>query len=69
MLIFIDAEISMPTNTELVQQLYGAYFNRPADVAGLTYYVGLLDKASDVVAMLVLISADFSSSSESIHLR
>ncbi|MYN44001.1 DUF4214 domain-containing protein [Pseudoduganella sp. FT93W] len=33
----------MATTTELVQQLYVAYYNRPADVAGLAFWVDAID--------------------------
>jgi hypothetical protein len=54
----------MATNTELVQQLYVAYFNRPADVAGLEYYVGVLEASTDPVATAKQISADFANATE-----
>ncbi|WP_373988804.1 DUF4214 domain-containing protein [Duganella sp. BuS-21] len=54
----------MATNTELVQQLYVAYFNRPADVDGLAYYVGILNAAADPVATAAVISADFAKATE-----
>jgi hypothetical protein len=38
----------MATNTDKVQQLYVAYFNRPADVAGLNFWVGALAKGVTV---------------------
>ncbi|MBA5640023.1 DUF4214 domain-containing protein [Duganella sp. LX20W] len=38
----------MATNTELVQQLYVAYYNRPADVDGLAFYVKALDSGATV---------------------
>ena len=42
----------MATNIDKVQQLYVAYFNRPADVAGLNFWVGALASgvSSDVIA-------------------
>lgn len=33
----------MATNTDLIQQLYVAYYNRPADTGGLAFWVGKLD--------------------------
>ncbi|MHA4867738.1 DUF4214 domain-containing protein [Duganella sp. PWIR1] len=54
----------MATNTELVQQLYVAYFNRPADVDGLAYYVGVLEASADPVATAAAISADFANATE-----
>jgi hypothetical protein len=54
----------MATNTELVQQLYVAYFNRPADVDGLAYYVGVLNSATDVAATVKQISIDFANATE-----
>jgi hypothetical protein len=54
----------MATNTELVQQLYVAYFNRPADVDGLSYYVGVLEASADPVATAAAISADFANATE-----
>lgn len=33
----------MATTTDLIQQLYVAYFNRPADVAGLAFWVNAVD--------------------------
>lgn len=38
----------MATNTDLVQQLYVAYYNRPADVAGLNYWVAALDGGATI---------------------
>lgn len=38
----------MATHTELVQQLYVAYYNRPADVDGLAFYVKALDNGATV---------------------
>lgn len=54
----------MATNTELVQQLYVAYFNRPADVDSLAYYVALLDNSTDVAATVLQASADFANAAE-----
>lgn len=54
----------MATNTELVQQLYVAYFNRPADVASLEYYVNVLEASADPVATAKVISADFANATE-----
>ena len=48
-----------------LQQLYVAYFNRPADPAGLAFYEGVLEaNASNVPAVLATISADFAASAE-----
>lgn len=38
----------MATNTDLVQQLYVAYFNRPADVAGLNFWVNALNNGATI---------------------
>jgi len=57
----------MATNIELVQQLYVAYFNRPADVDGLAYYTKLLAGATTdaaVAATVAQISADFANAAE-----
>jgi hypothetical protein len=35
----------MATYTDAIQKLYVAYFNRPADFAGLTYWQGVVDAA------------------------
>ncbi len=53
----------MATNIELVQQLYVAYFNRPADVAGLNFWVGALDKgiSTDVIAAEFAKQAEYKS--------
>lgn len=48
-------------NVAAVQQLYVAYFNRPADVAGLAYWSGLLDSGAVSVAQ---IGAQFAASQE-----
>jgi spore coat protein CotF len=47
-----------------IQKLYVAYFNRPADDAGLKYYEGILEAATDKAATLAVISADFAKSTE-----
>lgn len=47
-----------------IQKLYVAYFNRPADAAGLAYYEDVLEKASNVEATMAVISADFAKSTE-----
>lgn len=47
-----------------IQKLYVAYFNRPADDAGLKYYEGVLEGAKDPAATMAVISADFAKSSE-----
>lgn len=54
----------MATNTELVQQLYVAYFNRPADVRSLEYYVSVLNASADPVATAKVISKDFANATE-----
>jgi S-layer protein len=38
----------MATNIELIQQLYVAYFNRPADVAGLNYWTNALTNGGKI---------------------
>ena len=50
----------MATNIELVQQLYVAYFNRPADVAGLNFWTAALDKGTTVD----VIAAEFAKQNE-----
>lgn len=47
-----------------IQKLYVAYFNRPADDAGLKYYEGILEAATDKAATMAVISADFAKSTE-----
>jgi hypothetical protein len=47
-----------------IQKLYVAYFNRPADAAGLAYYEGVLEAATDKAATMAVISADFAKSTE-----
>lgn len=51
----------MATNIDKVQQLYVAYFNRPADVAGLNYWVGVVAKgvSTDVIAAGFAQSAEY----------
>jgi trimeric autotransporter adhesin len=51
----------MGVYTEAVQQLYVAYFNRPADVAGLTYWEGVVANAKGSTAA---VSAAFAGSAE-----
>lgn len=51
----------MGVYTEAVQQLYVAYFNRPADVAGLTYWEGVVANANGSTAA---VSAAFAASAE-----
>src|ERR1700741_2357645 len=41
----------MATNTDLIQQLYVAYYNRPADVGGLAFWVGKLDAGVSIDAI------------------
>jgi len=54
------------TDTQLVQQLYVAYFNRPADVDGLAYYTGVLAGVADAdkATVVAQISADFANATE-----
>lgn len=51
-----------------LQKLYVAYFNRPADTAGLAYYEGVLEGAKGdakaVAATMAAISASFAASAE-----
>lgn len=47
-----------------IQKLYVAYFNRPADAAGLAYYEGVLEGANGSAETMAQISADFAKSSE-----
>lgn len=47
-----------------IQKLYVAYFNRPADAAGLAYYEGVLEAANGSAATMAAISADFAKSTE-----
>lgn len=47
-----------------IQKLYVAYFNRPADTAGLAYFEGVLEQASGSAATMAAISADFAKSAE-----
>lgn len=47
--------------TEAVQKLYVAYFNRPADVAGLTYWEGVVTAAK---GSTTAVSAAFAASAE-----
>ncbi|MGO4475576.1 DUF4214 domain-containing protein [Massilia sp. 2TAF26] len=51
-----------------LQKLYVAYFNRPADTAGLAYYEGVLENAKGdakaVAATMASISASFAASAE-----
>jgi len=51
----------MGVYTEAVQQLYVAYFNRPADVAGLAYWEGVVANANGSTAA---VSAAFAASAE-----
>jgi hypothetical protein len=51
----------MGVYTQAVQQLYVAYFNRPADVAGLAYWEGVVAKANGSTAA---VSAAFAASAE-----
>lgn len=47
-----------------IQKLYVAYFNRPADDAGLKYYEGVMEAANGSAAAKAQISADFAKSAE-----
>jgi hypothetical protein len=47
-----------------IQKLYVAYFNRPADAAGLAYYEGVLEAAKGSATVMAQISADFAKSTE-----
>ncbi|MFC5551303.1 DUF4214 domain-containing protein [Massilia aerilata] len=47
-----------------LQKLYVAYFNRPADFGGLSYYEGLMEASTNKAATLAGISADFAKSTE-----
>jgi hypothetical protein len=51
----------MGVYTQAVQQLYVAYFNRPADVAGLAYWEGVVAKANGDTSA---VSAAFAASAE-----
>ncbi len=50
----------MATPTDLIQQLYVAYYNRPADVAGLAFWTNALSNG----ATIDQISASFNSANE-----
>jgi len=54
----------MAINTDAVQRLYVAYFNRPADPGGLAYWEGLLPSTAATQAQLAAIAAGFSGSQE-----
>jgi len=47
-----------------IQKLYVAYFNRPADAAGLAYYEGVLEAANGNATTMAQLSADFAKSTE-----
>jgi S-layer protein len=54
----------MAINTDTVQRLYVAYFNRPADPGGLAYWEGLLPSTTATQAQLAAIANGFSGSAE-----
>ena len=54
----------MAINTDAVQRLYVAYFNRPADPGGLAYWEGLLPSTAATQAQLTTLAAGFSGSAE-----
>lgn len=54
----------MAINTDAVQRLYVAYFNRPADPVGLAYWESQLPSTAATQAQLATIAAGFSGSSE-----
>lgn len=47
-----------------IQQLYVAYFNRPADPGGLAYWEGVMEASKDTDATLKTITAQFSKEAE-----
>lgn len=51
----------MATTTDLIQQLYVAYFNRPADVSGLAFWVNAYDNGG---ASIDTISKNFNTAAE-----
>jgi hypothetical protein len=51
----------MSANTAAIQQLYVAYFNRPADFSGLAFWEGVVEKAKGSTAA---VSAAFAGSDE-----
>ena len=54
----------MAINTDAVQRLYVAYFNRPADPAGLAHWEGQLPSTPATQAQLTAIAGSFSGSQE-----
>ena len=54
----------MGINTNAVQRLYVAYFNRPGDPVGMTHWEGLLPATAATQAQLATIAASFSGSAE-----
>lgn len=54
----------MSINTDAVQRLYVAYFNRPADPTGLAYWEGQLGATPATQAQLASIASGFSGSAE-----
>ncbi len=54
----------MSASTDAIQKLYIEYFNRPADYAGLNYWVDIYDKSSNKDAALATIATEFSKSAE-----
>lgn len=54
----------MSASTDAIQQLYVEYFNRPADYAGLNYWVAIYDNSIDKTAVIESIASAFSQSAE-----
>ena len=63
----MDLGIKMAASTyfDQVQQLYIAYFGRPADTVGQTYWATQIDAANGSIASVI---AGFSASAESVAL-
>jgi hypothetical protein len=51
-------------NVTSLEQLYVAYFNRPADVAGLSYWGSVVDAAPDAATGLAQMAKAFAASAE-----